>query len=113
MNLNLGGSYIDSPDWVNNKNVTINLINGDDKCFQHAATVALNHEEIGENSQRISKIKFFKNKYDWKGTNYPSGKDDWKEFEINNPSCALNVLHVKIINIYSTYISKHNSNHEN
>ena len=28
--------------------VTINPINGDDKYFQHAATVALNYEEIGK-----------------------------------------------------------------
>ena len=41
-----GGSYIDSPHWVKKKKATINLKNTDDKCFQYAATVALNYEEI-------------------------------------------------------------------
>ena len=33
--LNCGGSYIDSPDWIKNKNTIINPINKkDSKCFQ-------------------------------------------------------------------------------
>ena len=44
VNLNRGGSYIDSPVWLKNKNATINPKNNDDKCFQYALTVALNHE---------------------------------------------------------------------
>ena len=44
------------------KKVTINPINGDDKYFQHAATVALNYEEIGKISQKIWIIKPFINK---------------------------------------------------
>ena len=46
MKLKPGGSYIVSPDWIQNKKVTINLTNDDEKCFQYAAKVALNHEEI-------------------------------------------------------------------
>ena len=72
MNLQLGGSYIDSPDWVKNKKATINPINYVCKCFQNAAIVALNYEEIGKNSQRIPSIKPFINKYNWKGIHYPS-----------------------------------------
>ena len=41
-NLKRGGSYIDSPSWIKNKKATINLINDNNKCFQYAATVALN-----------------------------------------------------------------------
>ena len=56
-----GGSYTDSPDWIKNKKVTKNPINKkDNKCFQYAITVALNHEEIKKDSQRITKIKPFK-----------------------------------------------------
>ena len=33
-NPNCGGSYIDSPDWIKNKKVTINPINKkENKCF--------------------------------------------------------------------------------
>ena len=45
-NLNCGGSYIDSPDWIKNKKTTINYINYNDKSFQLARTVVLNHKEI-------------------------------------------------------------------
>ena len=34
ISLNGGGSYIDSPEWLKNKRVTINPKNDDDKCFQ-------------------------------------------------------------------------------
>ena len=49
----------------------------DDKCFQYGATVALNYEEIKSNPEKVSKIKPFINKYNWKGINYPSKIDDW------------------------------------
>ena len=63
-NFNHVGSYIDSPDWIKNKKATINSINKkDNKCFQYAVTVALNHEEMKKDSQRITKIKPFINKY--------------------------------------------------
>ena len=52
INLNRGGSYIDSSDLMENKNATLNSINDDDKRFQYAATVALNQEVIGKYSQK-------------------------------------------------------------
>ena len=36
----------------------------------------INHEEIGKHSERDTQIKPFTDKYNWKGINYPSGKDD-------------------------------------
>ena len=46
VSLSRGGSYIDSPKWLQNKKATINPQNKkDDKCFQYALTVALNHEQ--------------------------------------------------------------------
>ena len=45
VSLSRGGSYIDSPKWVKNKRATINPQNkNDDRYFQYAVTVALNHE---------------------------------------------------------------------
>ena len=58
-----GGSYIDSPDWRKKKKETINPKNKDDKCFQYAATVALNYEEIKWNPERVSNIKPIINKH--------------------------------------------------
>ena len=63
--------------------------------------------------QRITKVKPFINKYNWKGINFPSEKDDQKKFEEKNLKIALNVLYAKkTICIYSTYVSKHNPNCE-
>ena len=54
--LKRGGSYIDSPEWLKNKKATINSKNNDDNCFQYALTVALIHQKIEKNPQRISKF---------------------------------------------------------
>ena len=35
INFKLGGSYIDSPDWIKKKTQTINPKIGDNKCFQY------------------------------------------------------------------------------
>ena len=96
INLNHGGSFIDSPDWIKNIKATINPINKkDNKCFQYAVTVALNFEEIKKDLQTITKTKSFINKYNSKGINYPSEKDDSKKFGKNNVTIALNVLYAK------------------
>ena len=70
----------------------MNPKNTDGRCFQYAATVALNYEEIRWNPERVPNIKLFRNKYNWKGINYPSKIDDWKIFEKSNPTIALNIL---------------------
>ena len=55
----------------------------------------LNHEEIGKHAEEITKIKPFMNKYKWERINFPSEKDDWKIFEKNNVTIALNVFYAK------------------
>ena len=59
INFNYSRSNIDTPDWIKNKQTnktTSSILIDDDKFFQYAATVALNHKKIGKNSERISKI---------------------------------------------------------
>ena len=52
ISLNRGSSYINSPDWIKNKKVTINLQNTEDNnCFQYAITTALNYRNITNNPQ--------------------------------------------------------------
>ena len=41
----------------------------------------------------ITEIKPFINKYNWKGN--PSEKNDWKKFEKNNVTTAVNILYAK------------------
>ena len=59
VSISRGGSYIDPPKWLKNKKAIINPKTEDHKCFQYALTVALNHEQIKNNPERISKIKPF------------------------------------------------------
>ena len=54
-----------------------------------------NYEEIKWNPERVSNIKPFISKYNWKGINCPSKIGDWKTFEKNNPTIALNILYIK------------------
>ena len=52
INPNCGRSSTDWPEWIKNKKAIINPINKkDNKCFQYAITVALNHEDIRKHSE--------------------------------------------------------------
>ena len=64
ISLNRGSSYINSPEWIKNKKVTINPQNTEDNnCFQYAITVALNYQNIDCHPERISKPKPFIDNY--------------------------------------------------
>ena len=69
------------------------IINGDND-FQNALGDALNYQTIEKTLERISKLKPYVNKYNWKGINFPTTPKDWKKFEQNNKTIALNVLYV-------------------
>ena len=93
INSNRGGSYIDSLDWIKEK-AAINQINEKfDKCFP--MFFMLNHKEIKNDLQRLTKIKPFINKYNWERINFPSEKHDWKIFLKNNVTVAFNVFMLK------------------
>ena len=116
VSLSRDGSYIDSPKWLKNKKATINHQNKkDDKCFQYALTVALNHEQIKNNPERISKIKPFIDQYNWNEIDFPSQGKDWKKIKLNNKSIALNILYVpyNTEKIRHAYKSKYNLTREN
>ena len=114
ISLNKGGSYIDSPDWIKKKG-TISPQNKDNECFKYAIAVALNHERIKKDPQRIPKIKPFINKYNWKDIEFPSHSKDWKKFEQNNKTIALNILFLpyNTKQIRPAYISKYNNERDN
>ena len=84
VSLSRGRSYIDSPKRLKNKKTTINPKNNDDKCFQYALTVALNHKKVLKNPQRTSNIKPFIEQYNWREIDFPTSSNSWKKFESNN-----------------------------
>ena len=85
-------SEVNSLGWVRSKKEAI--INGDNN-FQNALDDALNYQNIEKDLQRISKLKSYMNKYDWKGIEFPAGPKEWIKFERNNKTIALNILFVK------------------
>ena len=52
----------------------------------------LNHEKINKNSQRISDIKPFIDRYEWNEIKFPAEVKNWKKFEANNKTITCNVL---------------------
>ena len=72
--------------------------------------MALNHDKIKKDPQRVSKIKPFIDQYNWNDIDFRSTGKDWKKFELNNKSIALNILYVphNTGKIHLAYKSKHN-----
>ena len=85
--LKRGESYIKSSEWLINTRATIDAKNNDGNCFQYAMIVALNHQNVGNNPERISKNKPFINQYNWKDIDIKEHQKDkkkltdWKKFE--------------------------------
>ena len=72
ISLNRGGSYIEPAKWIKDKRSITNPKNNDHKCFQYTVTLALNHDKIDRNPQRISKIRPFIDQYNWKDVDFPA-----------------------------------------
>ena len=72
-------------------------------------------KKIKRDRQRISKIKPFIDQYNWNDIDFPSTGKDWKKFELNNKSSALNILYVphNTEKICHAYKSKYNLTREN
>ena len=116
ISLNRGSSYINSPEWMKNKGVTINPKNTkNNMCFQYAINAALNHQNIDHHPERIFKLRPFINSYNWKDVEFPSHSKDWRKFECNNKTIAVNILYVpyNTKQIRQTYISKYNNERDN
>ena len=112
ISLNMGSSYINSPEWIKNKVVTINLKNTkDNNCFLYAITAALNYQNVDHHPERIFKLKPFINNYNWKDIEFSSHSKDWRKFEQNNKAIALNILYLpsNTEEIRPAYISKYNN----
>ena len=116
ISLNRGSSYIESPEWIKNKGVTINPKNTkDNNCFQYAIIAALNYQNIDHHPERISKLKPFINNYNWKDIEFPSHSKDWRKCECNNKIIDLNIQYVpyNTKQIRQAYISNYNNERDN
>ena len=76
-----------SPEWLENKGPTKDS-KYDNKCFQYSITLALSYKKI-KNKDLRKILKFKRTDMD-----FTSHQENWKNFEQNNNSVALNVLFV-------------------
>ena len=79
----------------NNNNNNNNDDDNNNNNFQNDLDDALNYQTTETHPERISKLKPYIDKYNWKGINFPAGSIEWQKFERNNDTIALNVLCVK------------------
>ena len=104
-----------SPEWLKNKRAIISTKNNNGKCFKYAINAELNHQNIESHSERISNIEPLINRYNQKDIDFLSHQKEWKNFEQNNKTIALNIIYVpcNTKQIRLTYNSKYNRKREN
>ena len=74
-----------SSEWLRSKKESIT---SEDTCFQNTLKDSLDYQTIKTHPERISELKPYINKYNWKDIKFPSGKEGWKKFEQNNKEIA-------------------------
>ena len=93
LNPTRGSFYLPLPDWIANNKAVINPKNKEDEeCFKWAAIAVLHYEKIGNNPQRISKLRRFEGNYNWGGFPVTINKIDI--FELIN-DVSMNVLAIE------------------
>ena len=99
--------------WLRGKKEAM-INNNNNIDFQNALDDALDYQTMEKDPQRISKLKAYINKCNWKGIDFPAGSKDWVKFGKNNEKIALNVLHIprntKTISV--AYKSKYDNKHK-
>ena len=83
-------SEINSLGWLRVKKEAITNGNVD---FEDTLDDVLDSQTIEKNPGRISKLKRYINKYNWKGIDFPAGPKDWVKSEKNNKTIALHLMY--------------------
>ena len=110
--LTRGSSYNELPDWMKSKKAVINSQNKDEECFKWAVIPALHYEDIKHHPERISLLRSYEKRYNWKGLEFRVSIKKIDKFEKNSPGIAINVLfsNKKNQNIYTARRSERNVN---
>ena len=93
IDLRRGASFIDTPEWLKHKKVTINPENVNYVyCFVYAAAIALYHSELRKNPGGISKkLDILVHGFNWNDIDFPASYKDYTTFERLNSNVTLNV----------------------
>ena len=112
IDLRRGASFIDTPEWLKHKKVTINPENVNYVyCFVYAAAIALYHSELRKNPGGISKkLDILVHDFNWNDIDFRASYKDYTTFERLNSDVTLNVLYVSFEeeNLCPEYISDRN-----
>ena len=99
LNLTRGSSYIPLPDWLMKKKAIINPRNSDMECFKWAIVAAMKWEEVGNNPERVSKLRKYEEEFDWSDLEFTVSFRDINKFESGN-EIGVNILAVENRKIY-------------
>ena len=99
LNLTRGSSYIPLPDWLMKKKAIMNPKNSDIECFKWVVIAAMKWEEVGNNPERVSKLRRYEGEFDWSGLEFPVSFRDINKFERNN-EIGVNILAVENTKTY-------------
>ena len=99
LNLTRGSSYVPLPEWLAHKGTIINPKNSDLECFKWTVIAALKWKDIGDHSERISKLTRYEDNFDWDGIGFPASTRDIKRFESRN-EITINILSFKHKKVY-------------
>jgi hypothetical protein len=107
-----GSSYVEIPEWIDNKKATVNIKNEDHKCFKYCSQYHKNKKEITHHTERVSWYSEWDNErtseklggdYDFSIIKFPVKVDDIKEFcKQNNISINLYIVSGESIQPYLT-----------
>ena len=76
---------LNSSGWLRAKKEAI--IN-DDADFEDALDDALDYQTIEKNPERISKLKHYINKFNWKGIDFIAGPKEWIKLKKKEDNCT-------------------------
>ena len=101
-------TFVETPMCIKSKRAVLNPRSNDNKSSQYSIALSLYYKEIGNDFNRITKIKPYINNFNWNNINFPPIKQDYENFEINNPEIALNVYQINNEKITQFYKSNYN-----
>ena len=94
-----GSSYLPLPDWLAHCKAIINSKNSDLECFKWAVIAAMRWEKIGNNPERITKLRRFETDFDWTDVRFPVSLRAINKFESRN-KISVNILTIEDKQIY-------------
>ena len=94
LNLTRGSSYVLIPDWLMKKKAIINPKISDMECFKWAVIAAMKWKEIGNNPEKVSKLRRYEGEFNWSDIEFPVSFRDINKFE-RNDEIGVNILAVE------------------